>query len=114
MTRTEHLVMCLSEECAEVQKVASKVNRFGLEEVYSAYGITNNERLAIEYAELIAVAEMLEELGFKPLTGDWLERTKEKKKKRVKQYHEYAKDIGALIDDKETDAGNPSDEAEEG
>ncbi|MCK5506182.1 MAG: hypothetical protein KAJ10_13540 [Thermodesulfovibrionia bacterium] len=97
MTRTEHLIMCLAEECAEVQKVASKVNRFGMEEVYSAYGITNNERLAIEFAELMAVAEMLEEQGFKPLSGDRLEKTKENKKKCVEQYLNYAKEIGALI-----------------
>ncbi len=97
MTEIEHLIMCLTEECAEVQKVASKANRFGLEEVYPAYGITNNERLAIEYAELQAVAEMLEEHGFKPLSGDRLEKIKEDKKKRVEKYLVYAEDIGTLI-----------------
>ena len=97
MTRTEHLMMCLAEECSEVQKVASKANRFGLEDVYPAYGLTNNERLAIEYAELIAITEMLEEQGFKPLSGNRLNQIKENKKKRVEQYLVYAEDIGTLI-----------------
>jgi len=31
MNRTDHLLMCLIEECAEVQKVATKTLRFGFD-----------------------------------------------------------------------------------
>jgi hypothetical protein len=63
MERTQYLLICLSEECAEVSQRASKALRFGLQEVQSGQEQTNAERIAQEFQDLLAIIEMLEEAG---------------------------------------------------
>jgi hypothetical protein len=59
MTRTEHLLFILAEECAEVAQRASKAARFGLAEVQPGQDKTNARRLMDEMNDLIAVYQML-------------------------------------------------------
>lgn len=59
MTRTEHLLFILAEECAEVAQRASKAARFGLAEVQPGQAKTNARRIADEMNDLIAVYQML-------------------------------------------------------
>lgn len=59
MTRTEHLLTILAEECAEVAQRASKALRFGLSEVQPGQTYTNTERLFAELVDLEAVIGML-------------------------------------------------------
>ena len=60
MNRTEHLITIFGEEGSEVAQRASKILRFGVDEVQPGQVKTNAERLVDEYADIIAVAEMLE------------------------------------------------------
>ena len=59
MTRTEHLLNYLAEECAEVAQRASKANRFGLDNVAPGHQLTNAIRISEELDDLWAVAQML-------------------------------------------------------
>lgn len=61
MTEENILMLCLMEECAEVQQCLSKVMRFGLNTVHE--GKSNKERLVEELHDLVAVGEMLSERG---------------------------------------------------
>ena len=94
MNITEHLLTCLMEECAEVQKAASKALRFGLKDGYPGSGVTNAVKIAEEVTEVIAMIEMLQEYGIKqPL---FPRKLKEEKKNRVREYMHYAKQVGQL------------------
>lgn len=59
MTRTEHLLVILMEECNEVAQRASKALRFGLGEVQPGQPHTNAERVTKEMSDLYAVFTML-------------------------------------------------------
>ncbi len=59
MTRLDHLLWILAEECAEVAQRASKAARFGLAEVQPGQSLTNAQRIEKEFADLIGIYEML-------------------------------------------------------
>lgn len=63
MNRTEHLLACLAEECAEVQHAVAKALRFGLDDGYPGAASTNAQDIAREFIDVLAVMEMLEESG---------------------------------------------------
>lgn len=63
MTMSEYLLVCLIEECAEVQHRASKALRFGLDEVQQGQLFTNTERLEAELADLIFILSELASQG---------------------------------------------------
>lgn len=54
------------EECAEVQQRATKMMRFGVDEVQEGQDLTNADRLADEVGDLIAVLERAAEVGLIP------------------------------------------------
>lgn len=80
MTINEHILTCLIEEAAEVQKNATKILRFGKagKNIYS--GRSNIKELDIELTDLIAVVEVCQDFGI-PI-GTF--RAAEKKAKKVK------------------------------
>lgn len=94
MNRTEHLLSCLAEECAEVAQRASKALRFGLAEIQPGQELTNAQRIGQEFHDLLAVMEMLEEAGAlaRPTDTHAIER----KKAKILAYMEYAEQCGAL------------------
>ena len=97
MNKTEHLLTCLIEECSEIQHAAAKALRFGLDD-HAPDGpvITNQDCIATECADLLAVIEMLEDEGIIPRL-----RTPEsmhKKKDKVEEYMRYAIARGTMID----------------
>lgn len=59
MNRTEHLLTCLAEECAEVAQRVSKALRFGLDEVQPGQAQTNRHRIVDELSDLLSVAVIL-------------------------------------------------------
>ncbi len=62
MTKTEYLLVCLMEECAEIQQAASKILRFGIKENFcSETGLTydNVDLLSKEVVDFEAVRIML-------------------------------------------------------
>lgn len=98
MNRTEHLLTCLAEECAEVAQRASKALRFGLAEIQPGQNFTNAERIALEFRDMLALAEMLEdECG---LYLYWHDKPGiERKKIKVREFLEYSKQCGTLHSD---------------
>lgn len=98
MNRLEHLLVILTEECAEVQQAATKTLRFGLEEGRDLsameYG-SNVERLSYELNDLMATVEMLRVEGLN-LMPDQSQRND--KKAKVEKYLLYSKECGTLTD----------------
>ena len=54
----DDLLICLTEECAEVIHAATKCLRFGFHRVHLPYGV-NDEVLAQEVGDLLAIIEAL-------------------------------------------------------
>ena len=95
MDKTEHLLTCLIEECSEIQKVAAKALRFGLNDHHPDIpGVTNAEDITRECADMIAVYEMLIDERIIPTLD--VVGLKQKKREKVLKYIEYAKDCGTL------------------
>ena len=98
MNTTEHLLACLIEECAEIQKEAAKALRFGLDDHHpDDPSVTNAENIARECADMIAVYEMLRDEGLIPALN--IESLKQMKKDKVHKYMEYARERGTVEDD---------------
>lgn len=98
MNKTEHLLICLAEECAEVAQRASKALRFGLAEVQPGQSLTNAERIGLEFRDLLAVAEILEdEFGIYMHQHD--KRGIHEKKEKVRQFMAYSEQCGTLQSD---------------
>ena len=95
MNKTEHLLTCLIEECAEIQKVASKALRFGLDDHAPDSDSTNAEDIITEIYDLLAIIEMLKEEKIIYDLPDTKELIKQKKDK-VTKYMDYAKNRGTL------------------
>jgi NTP pyrophosphatase (non-canonical NTP hydrolase) len=92
MTRTEHLLTILAEECAEVAQRASKAARFGMSEVQPGQELSNASRLAYEMTDLIAVYLML--TGF---TGiDCESPGVREKRAKVEQFLAYSAECGTV------------------
>lgn len=95
MNEIEHLLVCLMEECAEVQKCASKALRFGLQDVKPGGELTNAMDLEIELTDLQAIVEMLVSREVISLPAQSLALLRIKKSK-VHQYMDYARERGTL------------------
>jgi NTP pyrophosphatase (non-canonical NTP hydrolase) len=95
MNTTEHLLTCLGEECVEVAKEVSKALRFGLDDKKPGHPETNRERIALEFADALAIIEMLEESGILKRVTDT--RVIDRKKARVKARMDYAAQRGTLV-----------------
>ena len=90
MTREDHLLDILIEECAEVIQRATKAKRFGLLEVQPEQALTNGRRIAYEVNDLVAVADML-------LGSSWEDAEAIiAKKHKVEHFLEYSKECGTL------------------
>ena len=63
MNLTEHHLVLLMEECAEVAQRASKQLRFGRDEVQPGQSLSNGERLREELLDVYACVEFLVEAG---------------------------------------------------
>jgi NTP pyrophosphatase (non-canonical NTP hydrolase) len=96
MTRADHLLWILAEECAEVAQRASKAARFGLSEVQPGQEKTNAERIMEEYADLYAVVEMLINERLVPFERIKLFQGMEAKKAKVEKFLAYSQKCGTL------------------
>lgn len=94
MNKTEHLLTCLSEECAEIQQAVSKAVRFGLDDGHPESNTTNAQDIERELTDLAAVIELLEEDGL--ITIKMPEQDIKQKKDKVCKYMEYAKQRGTI------------------
>ena len=98
MLNREYLLIQLIQECAEVQKAATKALLFGLQAYDEESGINydNAHDIAVEFMELVAVEEMLANSGV--LVAFW--RNKElikTKQNRVKKYMKMMRKKGTLV-----------------
>jgi len=101
MTTIEHLISLLGEEGAEIAQMTSKINRFGLLEVYDGDKnpdrLTNTQRLVGELNDFIAVVDLL--VGMRIIPENWEDPLKKAEKaKKVAKYLAYARQVGTLDD----------------
>lgn len=97
MTREEHLLICLAEECAEVAQRVSKALRFGLDEVQEGQALNNRQRISEELFDLFAVATICDRSGL--LSGvEPNERTIARKLAKIEKYFDISRAQGTLKD----------------
>ena len=98
MESKDNLQLVFMEECLEVAHSMSKVMRFTPNDRHHKDSPTNLEQLQIEWADLLAMKELIEEeLGIKFVT----ERTPDliaRKKIRFREYEHYSKLLGTIKD----------------
>ena len=98
MNKTEYLLTCLSEECAEVQQAVAKVLRFGLTDCAPGTTTTNEAHLVreildvVSLVEIIVAPDLLNELNDSNLSAELVS----KKIKKVVKYMEYSRERGCL------------------
>lgn len=95
MTRTEHLLVCLAEEAAEIQQSVTKALRFGLNDTRPGHHGTNSKEITIEFYDLIAVGEMLQNEGIIPV-GGLKDKCIADKKVKVEKWLKYAEQQGTV------------------
>lgn len=61
--RAQETMDILQEECAEVIQMVSKIRRFGLDEEHRKDGGKNRERLECEIGDVLAMFDLLEDMG---------------------------------------------------
>jgi len=84
----------MMEECAEVSQRCSKALRFGLGEIQTGQELNNAQRIEAEFADLMAVHEMMTTLGMITVhLPDYTSR-----KQRVEKYLNMSRELGTLKD----------------
>jgi NTP pyrophosphatase (non-canonical NTP hydrolase) len=96
VNRTEHLLTCLAEECAEVAQRVSKALRFGLAEVQPGQDENNAERIAGELNDLFAVANILMGEGVLPENRSLDGLVIAAKRAKIERFMEISREQGAL------------------
>ena len=96
MTKQEHLLVILSEECAELSKEASKALRFGLNDHEPEKTETNAQRIVAEFNDLFAIIGMLKDINC--LDEKELVNIKaiQAKQKKVEKWFKYSQSVGTL------------------
>jgi NTP pyrophosphatase (non-canonical NTP hydrolase) len=92
MNIKQHLFLLLMEECGEVAQAASKCVRFTPEHA-PAEMPTNFENLVVEFNDLIAIIELLQEEG---LHLERIDHLVNEKKERLRKFMQISKDMGTL------------------
>lgn len=97
MNVKEHLLLVAMEECDEISQRISKAIRFGLEEIEPGQELNNTDRIILEYCDLQAVIEMLQERNLFPYAESmrFPKRIMDKKLK-LEKYMAYSKELGLL------------------
>lgn len=101
MTRREHLLAILAEECAEVSQRVTKILRFGINEKQPGQDKTNRARLVDELNDLRAAVQMLEDEGVLPAIIDHASIQERKlriaeKREKVEKYLRYSASLGLV------------------
>ncbi len=96
MNREEQLLVILSEECVEVAKEVSKALRFGLDDFEPGTIKTNRQKIAAEFNDLFAVAQMLVEEGILDNSKMLCPLAITIKQEKVEKYLEISRSLGRL------------------
>lgn len=95
MTKEEHLLTILAEECVEAAQRVTKILRFGFDEVQANQPKTNVQRLEDELYDVLAMWCMLAETG--RMADPFLyQQAIEDKKKKVAKYMKMSQALGTL------------------
>ena len=95
MDKREHLLTIFSEECAEVAQRVSKALRFGTSEIQPGQPWSNGQRIGLEFADLMAVWDMLIDEGVLS-PPESLDRLIYAKREKVLKYMDYSRGVGTL------------------
>lgn len=95
MTRTEHLLTIVAEECNEVAQRCTKALRFGMTEIQPEQALTNAERIAGEYSDLVAALILLRR-ECPGLIPDITDEALEAKRQKIERSLEYSASVGTL------------------
>lgn len=99
MTREEHLLVIIAEECVEIAKCATKSLRFGLDDCEPGQPESNARRMCLECADLQAVLEMLRDSSsLMQLTAASVDMREamDLKKSRVEFFLQYSAERGRV------------------
>jgi len=99
LDKIEYLLTCLMEECSEIQKAASKSQRFGLNDSdpFVENSQTNLSILRFELADLQGVCEELQEHGVDVTLPEALfKESVKQKRERLKRFYTYSEERGRL------------------
>lgn len=94
MTETEHLLVCLAEEAAEVAQACDKALRFGLDDGWPERKESNRQEIVKELSDLYGVVRMLRNRKVIPERDDF--STVLEKQFRVVRWMEYARSKGTI------------------
>lgn len=95
MTTVEHLLVCLMEECAEIQYAAAKALRFGLDDTFRP-DLTPRQELRAELADLVGVVTLLRQHGALPPIDMDDARGADAKIEKLRKMMDYARTQGTL------------------
>jgi NTP pyrophosphatase (non-canonical NTP hydrolase) len=95
MTRTEHLLAIVAEECAEVAQRCTKALRFGLTEIQPGHPLNNAQRIAQEYGDLVAAMILLSRECADVMVIDATDLL-EQKRQKIEHYLKYSAIMGCL------------------
>jgi hypothetical protein len=100
MNRAEYLFTSLAEELSEASQRASKVLRFGADEVQPGQRKNNVERLNDELLDVAVIVALLRELGVDVRYHRSIPEGPEfdRKREKVLAFMEYARECGTLHD----------------
>ena len=93
LTEEQYLLICLIEECSELQQITSKCLRFGVND-YSPYDETktpNWKNLAIELSHINCIIHRLIDKGIIPKDLPY-----DGKEERLNKFIEYSRKLGIL------------------
>lgn len=93
MNSTDYLLVCLAEECAEVQHAIAKTLRFGLEHEWPGKGTTNRDQIIRELRDII---DLVERLGWAPAVYT-LEKVDEFQAKKFDGMMALSRELGRLV-----------------
>jgi len=82
--KTKEVMDILQEECAEVIQAVSKISRFGIDNFKPGKPKTNREHLEEELGDMLAMIDILKELGV--VSEANLAAANEAKKVKLKQW----------------------------
>lgn len=99
MSRTDHLLAILAEECAEIAQRAMKAQRFGLADTYTKDGetLSNAEFIRRELCDLFGVLELLEADGVIARFDILDDARVNAKKARIEKWLLYSAERGRLV-----------------
>jgi NTP pyrophosphatase (non-canonical NTP hydrolase) len=86
LTRNQYLLVCLAEECGEVQRAIGKALRFGMDDLNPNTMVSAENHLKDEMADLLAILKLVEEELDLPIDPEAIKQ----KGYKIERYYKYA------------------------